>query len=166
MNFPQDNKAENEKKINIYSEAELRQKENSIGNNAIKKKVNILIAEDSEADFILLLRELKKGSFILEYKTVDKISDFENEIRKNVYDIIISDFNLRGFDAFNILSSLKIQNANIPIIICSGTVGEEKAVQLMKEGATDFLLKDNLKRLNTIIDRLINGIFFLILISK
>ncbi len=115
--------------------------------------IRILIIEDSETDKELLLRELRRGGYNAEYLCVETEEAMHSALDKCEWDIIISDYSLPQFDG---LSALKIaikRNPDIPFILVSGTIGEELAVQAMKQGASDYLMKGNLKRLIPAIER-------------
>jgi PAS domain S-box-containing protein len=112
-----------------------------------------LILEDNPNDVDLMVRHLKKADLDFTYKAVDNQEDFEEELVSFEPHLILSDFKLPGFNG---LEAIKINNAfggEIPLIIVSATVGDEVAVELMKEGATDYILKDNLKKVPVVVNR-------------
>lgn len=109
-------------------------------------KLRILLVEDNPADCELTLRELRRSGIEAEWKRVESEEEYREEIKAD-YDIILSDYSLPSFDGFRALEILRESGRDIPFILISGTVGEETAVQAMKYGASDYLLKDRLARL-------------------
>jgi signal transduction histidine kinase len=134
-------------------------REEAIGNFApfntekIKKHLNVLIIEDKEDDALLIILELEKVGYNGNFKQVDSRESMEIALKEMKWDIILSDFNVPGFNAYESLELLKSTKIDLPFIIISGTVGEETAVRLMRKGAKDFILKNNLKRLIPVIER-------------
>lgn len=115
--------------------------------------IQILILEDSEDDILLLAKELKRSLFDFQYKQVDTLDAFHDELLRTSWDIIISDYNLMGFSALDALDVYRKTNLDIPFIIVSGVMGEESAVEAMRSGAHDYLIKSNLSRLAPAIER-------------
>ena len=111
------------------------------------EKLRILSLEDSELDAELILRELRLGGIEFVSRRVQTRDDFEREIVTFQPDLILSDYKLPGFDGAQALAIAMERCPNVPCIIISGAVGEETAVELLKNGATDFVLKDRLTRL-------------------
>jgi len=117
-----------------------------------KKKLNLLILEDNPADAELAVRKLEKEGFVIEWKLVETEEAFREALNQGP-EVILADYNLPSFDG---LSALKIKqeiSPTIPLIIVSGTIGEELAVECIKAGATDYVLKDRLFRLVPVIKR-------------
>jgi len=112
-----------------------------------KKKIKILIVEDSEDDAILLIRWIKKDGLDPIYKRIDSLKAMKAALNKEEWNIILSDYSLSKFNALDALNLLRKNNHEIPFIIVSGTVGEDIAVKTMRKGANDYLMKDNLVRL-------------------
>jgi len=110
--------------------------------------LNLLLVEDSQLDADLILAELQRGGFDLKWKRVQTEADFLDEISKSP-DIILSDYAMPQFSGLRAAKLLQESGFNIPFILVSGTVGEDVAVQAMKHGATDYLLKDRLARLGS-----------------
>ena len=118
-----------------------------------KKKLRVLIVEDFEDDALLLLLELKKGGYDPVYTRVDSAKEMEKVLKTNQWDIILADYALPGFTGLDALKIYKKSGLDIPFIIVSGTVGEDVAVETMKQGAHDYLMKGNLTRLVSAIER-------------
>jgi len=115
--------------------------------------LNILIVEDSEDDCELLIRELRRGGYNPIYLRVDSKTAMVQALQNRRWDLILSDFALPGFTGAGALAVWKELDLDIPFIVISGAIGEETAVTMMKAGASDYLMKQNLARLNAAIDR-------------
>lgn len=131
------------------------------GNSAGKEKtesapLRVLLIEDSEVDAELLILELEKGGYQVEYERVETESGLKAAIQTRSWDVVLSDYSLPGFDAEAALRVIKAADRNVPFIVVSGKIGEETAVGLMKAGAGDYLKKDSLTRLPQIVSREIN----------
>ncbi len=118
----------------------------------MKKPLQLLIVEDNPADAKLLLAELRVAGFEPTWKRVETESDFLAEI-ENSPDIILSDYSLPQFSGLRAAELLQESGRDIPFILISGTMGEETAVEAMKRGATDYLLKDRIARLGSAVER-------------
>ena len=117
-----------------------------------KKTLKMLILEDNPDDAELEVRELKKAGFDIDWKRVETEKDFKKALKEKP-DIILADYKLPSFDG---MSAIKIQQKttpDIPLIIISGTIGEEIAIECLKAGATDYVLKDKLSRLSPVVKR-------------
>lgn len=108
--------------------------------------LHLLIVEDNEADATLVLRELRRAGLTPEWQRVDNEGDFLTLLHEEL-DLVISDFDLPQFNGMRALELLKQRHREIPFILVSGTIGEDVAVEAMRRGATDYLLKDRLARL-------------------
>ena len=108
--------------------------------------LKILIVEDNPADAELLIRELRRAGFDPEWSRVDTEPEYLASLNENL-DGILSDYDMPQFNGLRALELLKERGLEVPFIIVSGTIGEETAVNAMKEGAADYLLKDRLARL-------------------
>jgi signal transduction histidine kinase len=119
--------------------------------------LDIVIVEDSAADADLLVAMLKKNGFAPKWKRVDSEADFRASLGPNVQ-VVFSDFAVPGFSTMVALEVLHESKLDIPFIIVSGTIGEERAVESMKAGATDYVLKDRLDRLGPVVKRALREI--------
>ena len=108
--------------------------------------LHVLILEDRTEDAELMLHELRRAGFDPQSQRVDTEADFLAHLDQEL-DIILADYSLPQFDAPRALEHLKRRGLDVPFIIVSGCIGEERAVECMKSGATDYLLKDRLTRL-------------------
>lgn len=115
--------------------------------------LHVLIVEDSEDDTLLVLRELRRGGYTLDYTRVDTASAMLAALDRQVWDLVIADYTLPAFSAPAALSLLQRLQRDLPFIIVSGTIGEETAVAAMKAGAHDYLTKNNLTRLVPAVER-------------
>jgi PAS domain S-box-containing protein len=115
--------------------------------------LRILVVEDSEDDTLLILHQIKKGGYDFYYERVDTAEKMIAALREKTWDIILSDYAMPHFNGLEALKILKETGIDLPFIIISGTIGEEIAVNAMKEGAHDYLMKGNLKRLLPAIER-------------
>ncbi|WP_456312297.1 ATP-binding protein [Pseudomonas shirazensis] len=113
----------------------------------IKEDIKILILEDNAADADLLVRHLTKSGLSFVSKIVESRKSFEDSLDSFLPDIILSDFSLPSFNAVSAFKIIKDKDLNIPFIIISGTIGEENAVMLIKEGVTDYVSKNNFSSL-------------------
>jgi len=112
-----------------------------------------LIVDDSEDDALLIIRELKKSGYNSFYKRVETAGDMKKALQENQWDIILCDYKMPQFSAPAAIAVLKEAHLDIPIIIISGTIGEETAVECMRLGAYDYLMKTNLSRLCPAVSR-------------
>ena len=110
-------------------------------------ELKVLVLEDSPIDFELIQEQLAGAGYILDVAHVENEAGFTSSLRENSYDIILSDFNLPGFDAFGALQASNEIRPEIPFICISGSIGEETAIELLKLGAVDYVLKDRPERL-------------------
>lgn len=119
----------------------------------MKIPLKLLIIEDSEDDVELLLRELKKNNFDVVYDQIQSRPAMIEALNKTSWDIIISDYELPLFSGVKALEVYKELNLDIPFIVVSGNIGETTAVEMMRAGAHDYLMKDKLTRLIPAINR-------------
>ena len=113
----------------------------------IKEDIKILILEDNTADADLLVRHLIKSGLSFVSKIVESRKTFEDSLENFLPDIILSDYSLPSFDGVSAFKIVKDKNLNIPFVIISGTIGEENAAMLIKEGVTDYVSKNNFSSL-------------------
>ncbi len=114
--------------------------------------LKVLLVEDSEDDAFLLLRELRKGGYRPEFRRVDRLGDIEAALTES-WDVVLSDYRLPGFSALDVLHLLRRFELDLPFIVVSGAVGEETAIATMHAGAHNYIMKDNLTRLNSAVER-------------
>ncbi|HRS98165.1 MAG TPA: response regulator, partial [Smithella sp.] len=112
-----------------------------------------LMVDDSEEDVLLIIRALKKSGYHPDCRRVDTADEMKKALEEKEWDIILCDYKMPHFDAPAALALLKSMGKDIPIIIISGTIGEETATVCMRLGAHDYLMKNNLSRLGPAIAR-------------
>ena len=119
-----------------------------------KSKLKVLCLEDSPMDAQLIYENLSKDSrYEIQMDLVSKEEDFISAIKLKKYELILADFMLPGFDGFAALKHVKSISPSTPFICVSGFIGEETAVELLKQGATDYVSKNKLGRLIFSIER-------------
>lgn len=110
------------------------------------RPLRVLIAEDNPDDAELMLRELRRAGFEPDSSRVETEAEYLSQLRPN-FDIILSDNKMPNFNAFRALELLQQSGLELPFIVVSGSIGEDVAVEAMKQGAADYLMKDRLARL-------------------
>jgi len=116
------------------------------------RALRVLIVEDRPTDAELLVRELRRAGFDPEWARVETEEDYAARLRPDL-DVILSDYALPRFSGIRALQLLRERGLEIPFILISGTIGEDTAVEAMKEGASDYLLKDRLARLGRAVEQ-------------
>lgn len=120
----------------------------------MSKPLRLLLIEDSEDDALLLQRSLQRSGFNLTaYQRVTSAEALHEAFARQTWDAVIADYSMPGFSGLAALEIFKETGLDIPFILVSGTVGEEIAVQAMKAGAHDYVMKDNLTRLAPALER-------------
>ncbi len=117
------------------------------------KDLRVLLVEDSEDDALLLERELRRHGYRPAMRRVDNATDLTQALADSAWDVVITDHNLPGFSSAAALDLVRQADLDAPVIIVSGTIGEEAAVAAMKAGAADYIMKGNMARLVPAIER-------------
>jgi signal transduction histidine kinase/CheY-like chemotaxis protein len=112
-----------------------------------------LLIEDSESDAALILRQLKKSGYDVGGQVVQTADEMKAALSLQEWDVIIADYQLPEFDAPSALALLQESGLDIPFLVVSGAIGEETAVDLMRSGACDYLIKNKLARLGPAVER-------------
>src|ERR1700752_3171979 len=115
--------------------------------------LRVLIVEDSEDDAALLVLELERGGYDVQSERVDTSEAMSAALARQAWDLVVSDYSmphLRGTDALAIVQQ---RGLDLPFIFVSGTIGEDTAVAAMRDGAHDYIMKANLRRLIPAIER-------------
>jgi len=116
--------------------------------------LSVLLVEDSEDDALLLVRTLRRGGYDPTWERVDTARAMEAALDGRSWDLVISDHSMPAFSSLAALELLRREGfEDLPFIIVSGQIGEDAAVAAMKAGAHDYLMKDNLARLTSAIER-------------
>jgi two-component system, NarL family, sensor histidine kinase UhpB len=136
------------------TDAERHPKRVMRGRRLMSVPLRVLLVEDSEDDALLLMRELRRGGYDPRYERVDTAADMERALEERIWDLVIADHSMPAFSSAAALEMLKHKGfVDVPFIIVSGQIGEDAAVEAMRAGAHDYIMKDNLARLNTVIER-------------
>lgn len=119
------------------------------------KTLSILLLEDSPDDAVLLERHLHSGfpGLALKLERVETAAGFEAALDRGGWDLILADFALSGYDGLAALATVQERQLDVPFIIVSGKIGEDTAVEAMRAGAHDYVMKSNISRLNAAIER-------------
>ncbi len=115
--------------------------------------IRALLVEDSEDDALLVERELKRGGLELQALRVDTAPELQDALARGGWDVVLSDYMMPSFSGLQALGMVRAVDADLPFIIVSGAVGEEVAVDAMKSGAHDYVMKSNLARLTQAVRR-------------
>ena len=115
--------------------------------------LRVLVIEDSEDDALLLVNELRRGGYDPTFERVDTPAAMTDALDRQTWDIVLADYVMPQFSAPAALTLLQRTELDLPFIVVSGKIGEETAVATMKAGAHDYLMKDNLTRLASAIER-------------
>jgi PAS domain S-box-containing protein len=118
-----------------------------------KKQLSALLLEDCEDDALLIVRELERQGFDVKWERAWTAPAMKSLLDAESWDVVLSDYSMPGFDAPAALQLLQGSGQDIPFIVVSGTIGEEAAVALMKNGAHDYIMKGRLARLGAAIER-------------
>ena len=113
----------------------------------MRKSLKVLIVEDVEDDALLQVAELKRGGFDTTYERVDKSATLRAALERETWDLILCDFTMPYLSGTDALHLVKECRPDVPFIFVSGTIGEDIAIEAMKSGAQDYIMKTNLSRL-------------------
>ncbi|MBX2865140.1 MAG: EAL domain-containing protein [Leptolyngbyaceae cyanobacterium MAG.088] len=113
----------------------------------MSEPLNVLVIEDSEDDTLLIIRELRRNGFDPSWQRVETAEELSAMLENRLWDIILSDYTLPHFSAPFALDLVKQFDIDIPFIVVAGSIGEQLAVEMMKAGAHDYVMKDSLARL-------------------
>jgi signal transduction histidine kinase len=112
-----------------------------------------LLLEDNEDDALILGRHLRQGGYELDFERVETPVAFEEALDRGGWDVVFADYVLPGYSGLSALKSVQRRELDLPFIIVSGKIGEETAVKAIKAGAHGYVLKSNLVRLASVVDR-------------
>jgi CheY-like chemotaxis protein len=116
-------------------------------------QIHVLHVEDNEFDAELVAQALRKGGFSFSIAVVQTEAGFELELRSQLPDVVLADYNLPQWKGIEALAVLQREKLDVPLILVSGALGDVTAVECIKRGATDYVLKDGLARLPEAIRR-------------
>jgi signal transduction histidine kinase len=117
------------------------------------RPLRVLIVDDSETDAALLLRHLRRGGYEVTSARVDTAEGLRSALGGEPWDIVLCDYNMPTFDAPRALAVVEEHGQDLPVIVVSGAVGEDAAVDCMRRGAQDYVVKDRLARLLPAVER-------------
>lgn len=124
----------------------------------VRAPLRVLMVEDSEDDAELTLRELQRYGFDVECRRVQTAGDTREALTSETWDLVLSDYSMPSYSATAALADVHALGCSLPFIILSGTIGEETAVEALRAGAHDFLVKGHLARLGPAIDRALRDV--------
>jgi two-component system cell cycle sensor histidine kinase/response regulator CckA len=126
---------------------------NSSGQRAETSPIRVLILEHEWADIELAKRTLLREGIAADVDVADTRQEFESKLNSNSYDVVLADYRLPGWTGLDALAEIQKRGLNLPLILVTGTLGEEKAVECIRLGVSDYVLKDQLRRLPLAIQR-------------
>jgi len=121
----------------------------------VARRLRVLVVEDDPSDVELVLHALKAGGIEADREVVQTPEEFMRCIRKNNYAVVLADYNLLEWNGLETVEILRREGLDVPVILVSGALGEVKAVECIKQGAADYVLKDQLPRLADVVGRAI-----------
>jgi signal transduction histidine kinase len=116
--------------------------------NPHRPSLRVLLVEDDPADRDLIVRELNRGEFEVTTDVAGTADEFRQQVRTNCPDVVLADYNLGQWRGTEALEILRQEGLDVPLILVSGTLGDVTAVECIKQGVTDYVLKDSLARLS------------------
>ncbi|MEO7973189.1 MAG: response regulator, partial [Thermoanaerobaculia bacterium] len=119
------------------------------------RPLRVLHLEDNPRDAASIRDRLEADGVVCDIRLTKDRAGFESALAQETFDLIISDFNLRGYDGISALKEVLASQPDVPVILVSGTVSEEEAVRCLQIGATDYLIKSRLERLAPAVERAI-----------
>ena len=117
------------------------------------RPLRVLLVEDSEKDAGLMVSHLESSGYNVHHQRVCNAATMEEALDREQWDIVLCDYTMPNFNVVSASGLLKKKKLDLPFIVVSGTIGEKRAVEVMKAGAHDFIVKDNMARLAPAIDR-------------
>ena len=119
------------------------------------RSLRALILEDNRQDVELMVALLKQVGYALSFEVVDSLAHLRQQLARTDYDIILAAHNLRAWTAMDALEILKKSRKDIPFVVVAGTLGGLAAVECIKQGAADYVLKNRLQRLPVVVERVL-----------
>jgi signal transduction histidine kinase len=118
-------------------------------------RLRVLLVEDEPADVELAWYALRKAGLEVDGDVTGTHQEFTELVRKNPYDVILADYKLSNWNGMETVETLRREGLDVPVILASGALGELKAVECIKQGAADYVMKDHLTRLPESVKRAI-----------
>ncbi|HEV7992362.1 MAG TPA: response regulator, partial [Gemmatimonadaceae bacterium] len=128
------------------------------GNLKPRRTLRVLLVEHDEADIELCLAALASGGFEVEADVVTAAAAFSQALERSHYDVVLSDYRLAQWTGMEALQVLRDSKRDIPFILVTGALGEERAVDCLKQGASDYIMKNSLARLPVAVTRALEDI--------
>src|SRR5437899_2465651 len=122
---------------------------------AYKRPLKALVLEDVRADAELMIAGLCRAGYKVSSEIADSLARFRDLLAAGPWDVILTDFNMRTWTAFDALEALRQSGRDIPLLVVTGTLVDETAVELIKQGAADYVLKDRMARLPSTLERVV-----------
>lgn len=113
----------------------------------VSRPLDVLLVEDSAIDAELIERELRLAGLEFVTRRISSLEELDRALDQAWPDLVLSDFTLPGFGGLEALRVVRERRAPVPFLFVSGTIGEDRAIEALKQGATDYILKDRLARL-------------------
>jgi DNA-binding NtrC family response regulator len=120
---------------------------------ALRTPLRVLLVEDSEDDALLILRELQRSGYEIEHERVETAQAMRSALSSSSWDVTFSDYSMPRFGASEALELAREMDQEAPFIVVSGRIGEDVAVETMRAGAYDYVMKDHLARLCPTVER-------------
>src|SRR5271168_3659016 len=127
--------------------------ETAVGNSTLR----LLIVEDSASDLALLLLELSRAGMRYSHTHVENKVQFDLAMATQSFDAVISDYRFPSWTGMEALAAIRAHDAYLPFVLVTGILGDEAAVDCIKRGADDYVLKDHLSRLPLALERAVAG---------
>ncbi len=121
----------------------------------VQPPIRVLHLEDNPHDACLIAERLRGDGCVCDVLHVNSRERFETALQGGAFDLVICDFNMPDYDGLRAIRCVRERDADTPVVVLSGTLGDEGAVACLKAGATDYVLKHNLARLAPVISRAI-----------
>ena len=118
-----------------------------------RRPLKVLIADDQEDDALLMVEALREGRFDPTWTWVDGRTVIERALGNDSWDVVLTDYAMPGITGLDVLRLVRRLGLDVPVVVVSGTIGEEKAVDVLNAGASDCVLKDNLARIPPTVER-------------
>lgn len=120
----------------------------------MSRRLNVLIADDSEDDALLLVRVLRRSGFSVHFTRIDTSVDMRHQLSNHVWDLVVSDHFMPGFGSEEALQLAHSHDPNLPVIVVSGVIDESFAINAISAGAEDFIMKEKLGSIVEVIERI------------
>lgn len=119
----------------------------------VRKEIRILLLEDNESDSELIQYSMRQGNLSFSLNRVESEEEFVHQLERHTPDVVLLDYSVPGFDGLKALKIAQQKTPDLPAIFVTGTLGEEVVIDMLKSGATDYVLKTHLSRLAPAVER-------------